>query len=219
MCTPVYIKMDAQDQLLLAEGVCRQLGIVSYHPEVETWRGGSKGRDISADETVTVPLVRVSMLQSMYVLPHHSTLVTVKVDGEIPTCRSLLLQPEESMAGILVEESLVTVHDDGTAHVSLVNLIEFTQTIDGGTAVGTVSEVEEEIQSAEDADNMMSATVNQLVSTEELQERKQRLTSMLTIGDPELQEVLLEYHHLFSVDEEERGETDLIQLSIDTGEA
>ena len=53
MCTPVYIKMDAQDQLLLAEGVCRQLGIVSYHPEVETWRGGSKGKD----KTVTVPLV------------------------------------------------------------------------------------------------------------------------------------------------------------------
>ena len=222
MCTPIYIKMDAQDQLLLAEGVCRQLGIVSYHPEVETWRGGSKGRiavQISSDKTVTVPLVRVSMLRSMRVLPHHSTLVTVKVDGEITTPRSLLLQPEETMAGLLVEESLVTVQDDGTAHVSLVNLTGFTQTIDSGTAVGVVSEVEEEIRFAEDADSVMPATVNQLVSTEELPERKQRLVSMLTIGDSDLQEVLLEYHHLFSVDEEERGETDLIQLSIDTGEA
>ena len=61
MCTPVYIKMDAQDQLLLAEGVCRQLGIVSYHPEVETWRGGSKGRDNRSDKTVTVPSVRVNI--------------------------------------------------------------------------------------------------------------------------------------------------------------
>ena len=71
MCTPVYIKMDIQDQLLLAEGVCRQLGIVNYHPEVETWRGGSKGRDNSnsSDGIVTVPLVRVSMLQSVRVLP------------------------------------------------------------------------------------------------------------------------------------------------------
>ena len=152
MCTPIYIKMDAQDQLLLAEGVCRQLGIVSYHPEVETWRGGSKGRDSSSDKMVTVPLVRVSMLRSMRVLPHHSTLVTVKVDGEITTPRSLLLQPEETMAGLLVEESLVTVQDDGTAHVSLVNLTGFTQTIDSGTAVGVVSEVEEEIRFAEDAD-------------------------------------------------------------------
>ena len=32
MITPIYIKMDAKDQLLLSETVCRQLGIVSYHP-------------------------------------------------------------------------------------------------------------------------------------------------------------------------------------------
>ena len=34
MQTPVYIKMDAPDQLLLSEGVCRQLGIVTYHKDV-----------------------------------------------------------------------------------------------------------------------------------------------------------------------------------------
>ena len=34
MQTPVYIKMNAHDQLLLSEGVCRQLGIISYHPDV-----------------------------------------------------------------------------------------------------------------------------------------------------------------------------------------
>ena len=38
MNTPIYIKMDAHDQLLLSEGVCRQLGIISYHSEVERWR-------------------------------------------------------------------------------------------------------------------------------------------------------------------------------------
>ena len=68
------------------------------------------------------------MLQLMHVLPHHSMSVTVKVDGEITTSGSLLLQPE-------------------------------------------------------------------------------------------LQEVLLEYHNLFSVGDEEQGETDLIQLSIDIWEA
>ena len=31
MKTPVYIKMDAKEQLLLSEGVCRQLGVVTYH--------------------------------------------------------------------------------------------------------------------------------------------------------------------------------------------
>ena len=38
--TPVYVKMDAREhQLLLSEGVCRQLGIVQYHPQVQMWRG------------------------------------------------------------------------------------------------------------------------------------------------------------------------------------
>ena len=143
------------------------------------------------------------MLKSMRVLPNQITLVTVKVDGEVTTSGSLLLQPEEAMAALLVEESLVTVQDDGTVHVSLVNLTGFTQTIDGGTTVGTISEVDEEIQPPRDADNVTSATVNQLVTTDELKERKQRLASMLTVGDPKLQEALLEYHHLFSLDEEE----------------
>ena len=52
-------------------------------------------------------------------------------------------------------------------------------------------------------------TINQLVTSDELIERRQRLASILTVGDPELQEALLEYHHLFSLGEEERGETQL----------
>lgn len=35
MVTPVYIKMDAHEPLLLSEGVCRQLGIIHYHPSVK----------------------------------------------------------------------------------------------------------------------------------------------------------------------------------------
>ena len=37
MQTPVYIKMGAPDQLLLSKGVCRQLGLISYHPDVQQW--------------------------------------------------------------------------------------------------------------------------------------------------------------------------------------
>ena len=42
MHTAVYVKMDAHDQLLLLEGVCWQIGIISYHDKVEKWREGSK---------------------------------------------------------------------------------------------------------------------------------------------------------------------------------
>ena len=38
MRTPVYIKLDASEPLLLSEGVCRQLRILSYHPRVSGHR-------------------------------------------------------------------------------------------------------------------------------------------------------------------------------------
>ena len=36
ICTTVYVKLD---QLLLSEAVCCQLGIVSYHPSVQSVKG------------------------------------------------------------------------------------------------------------------------------------------------------------------------------------
>ena len=42
MRTTVYIKMNAHDQLLLSEGVCRWLGIVSYHPSVNPGKVAKK---------------------------------------------------------------------------------------------------------------------------------------------------------------------------------
>ena len=138
MCTPVYIKMDVVDQLLLAEGVCRQLGIVSYHADVEDSRGGSKQGETHLDKTGTVPVVRV---QSVRVLPYQSVLGTIQIDNELKASAPLLLQPELSGVGSQVEESLLTVQDDGTARVSLVNLTGFTQTIDSGTSLGTLSEI------------------------------------------------------------------------------
>ena len=54
MLTPVYVKMDAQDSLLLSEGVCRQLGIVSYHSQVQQKRtvSNSSNGNIAAREEV-----------------------------------------------------------------------------------------------------------------------------------------------------------------------
>ena len=41
MCAPVYVKVNAHEQLL-PEGVCGQLGSIQNHPDVELWRGGKK---------------------------------------------------------------------------------------------------------------------------------------------------------------------------------
>ena len=34
--TPIYVKMDAYDDLLLSKGVCRHLGIVNYRPSIKS---------------------------------------------------------------------------------------------------------------------------------------------------------------------------------------
>ena len=67
MQTPVYIKMDAADQLLLSEGVCGQLGIVTYHNEVEKCKACQKGT-----RNTTVPAASVSTVKNIHVLPHQS---------------------------------------------------------------------------------------------------------------------------------------------------
>ena len=80
MRTPVYVKMDARDPLLLSEGVCHQLGIIKYHPS------------IGADPPVTqssldahVPVIRVKLIHSVRIPPMKSTIVPVQLVGETST--------------------------------------------------------------------------------------------------------------------------------------
>ena len=97
MTTPVYIKMDAHNQLLLSEGVCRQLGIIHYRPNVERRRGGRKttqpashpshkgkpkGNTLETiqnnqEQEAVVSMVHVNLLQYVYVLPHKNKVVEV----------------------------------------------------------------------------------------------------------------------------------------------
>lgn len=51
----VYVKMDVSKPLLLSEGICRQLEIVTYHPEVEV----SKPKPTAC--SVQVSVVRVHL--------------------------------------------------------------------------------------------------------------------------------------------------------------
>ena len=68
MNTPIYVKMDAKEDLLLSEGVCRQLNIVTYHPEVGpatkiTARGQSLGPGQGAGKAApTLSLILTQLL-------------------------------------------------------------------------------------------------------------------------------------------------------------
>ena len=94
--------MDACDQLLLSEGVCRQLGMIRFHPSVERWKkvtGTSKShsRESTCSDTpnidnstlqpqeAKVPTVRVHLVQTAHLLPRQSKVVEVRLSGDITT--------------------------------------------------------------------------------------------------------------------------------------
>ena len=75
MMTDIYVKMDASEPLLLSEGVCRQFGIVTYHPEVDASQ--PQAQEVGA--TVSVPTVKVWLVQSVKLppKPDHSIIADV----------------------------------------------------------------------------------------------------------------------------------------------
>lgn len=66
MRTPVYVKMDAKDQLLLSEGVCNQLRIITYHSVVSDTQHDVPDQ---LSPSVTVPCVRVKLLHTVRIPP------------------------------------------------------------------------------------------------------------------------------------------------------
>ena len=85
MTTPVYVKMDAPEELLLSEGVCRQLGIINYHPEVKPFRTvkTSSTAETQNDDRCTVPKVRIITNEDVRLLPNQCVMTQVRLDGEI----------------------------------------------------------------------------------------------------------------------------------------
>ena len=75
MKTPVYVKMDAPEQLLLSEGVFRQLGIITYHTEVQPIERvkadkPTQIRKTAKEDGCVVPTVRVCLVKDVRILPN-----------------------------------------------------------------------------------------------------------------------------------------------------
>ena len=249
MRTPVYIKMDAPDQLLLSKGVCRQLGIITYHPDVQKWRGGRKKQPPSAAiEKAKVPMVRVKLVQSIQLSPHQSAVVQVQVD----TCGNddpVYVEHDpyfEYETGLRVDDVLLQPSGEGRAQIVVANPTAFTQVADRGTTLGEVIaaavvepndplEPEECPTAQSDSSDQQLPDwfgpeefeeVRRVDTSEDLARRQQKLREL--VQEPELLDptqkqhlytFLSEHHQAFCLDELERGETDLLQFQIDTGDA
>ena len=161
MCTPVYIKMGAADQLLLSEGVCRQLGIVTFHSQVEKWRGQrrkAQNREVTTPRTpepdppeltleeasseAKVPAVRMNLVHTAHILPHQGKLVEVSVEPSVDNKLLLLLEQTQLSCGVTVDASLLEVTEDGRAHAVLSNPTRISMTVEGESELGDASAVD-----------------------------------------------------------------------------
>ena len=140
MSTAVYIKMDATDQLLLSEGVCRQLSIIHYHPYAEIWRGSRcKKRLKLIQKESKIPWVSclVWLLKTVRLPPHHSSIAAVQTE-ENDAC--LLLEPlPSSPTSPFKIPDLVETNPGGIAHVLISNPEKFPRKYMQGDELATVT--------------------------------------------------------------------------------
>ena len=81
MKTCVYVKMDAPEQLLLSEGVCRQLGVIRYHPEVKLGNVTVKAESNAVGDC-KIPMVRVKLVRDISLLPNQHVMAEVTLQRE-----------------------------------------------------------------------------------------------------------------------------------------
>ena len=250
MKTAVYIKMDAHDQLLLSEGVCRQLGILHYHSSVERWRGGKKrpvqqpSNSVSPKsepredalttseerkpQDVSVPMVSVRLLQSTHVLPHQSKVVEVSLSDTEDPSGCYFLEPSSKHSVLRVDPSLIQVTPGEPVLAVISNPSGVSMALEEGdqlseaTPVDIVSPAEKNRQP--DTGQGKSAVRN--IQSKSVSWRKEQLIESVGAPDtltPPQQEEFLSFltghHHVFALEEYERGETNLVTMEIDTGDA
>ena len=215
--------MDAVDQLLLSEGVCQQLGIITYHPAIQSLKA-NKGAKL---EDAIVPSIRVRLVWSVKLLPGTSAIVPAKLHG--PTGESgkcLLVEGDgnlEGETGLTVEDAIVPAPKEGIVHLVLANLSGLSQVIGEGELVGEAQPADVLVPDPEqDQVTCDKAALVRKLSLSREQWRKKKLMDLLEIPRMpladllQLQEFVTDNHNVFSLEDGERRETDLVSMNIDT---
>jgi hypothetical protein len=231
MNTPVYVKMDAPEQLLLSEGMCRQLGIISYHPEVKVQK------KLHKNGHCTVPTVRVRLIQDVRILPYQSSTFKVKLEGvhPVPKNAPLLLEADSTLQDELnmhLVNTLVLPAEDGHVLVTLDNYSGISQKIESGLQIRTAQSAEVVAHTKKGYNRSYAFclwSVVKKVASLDNEGRKQKIRehmisqfsdSFLSIEEQDrLLSLVEDYHDVFSLNDGERGETDLVEMDINTGEA
>ena len=187
-----------------------------------------------------MPSVRVQLIHAMHLLPPQYATVPVQLEGN-SFSGPILIEPGDVTLpdGIAVADSVISSTEGGHAQVLLTNSMGFTQQLEAGIWLGHATEatIMETAPSTDDhqlnslptnADHIPTSTADvRTVMTQDVADRKRKLGEFLSAEGASLQlqdrdklfQFLLAHHDVFAIDEVDRGETDLVQMAIDTGEA
>ena len=137
---------------------------------------------------------------------------------------------------LLVKDCLLKSEDSGTAPIIMSNASLSTQVLKKGTYLGKAARVDlirtdadENNINTEESEEKFSVLNYQTYSNERLCWRKQELknqlqsvSTSLSVSAEEMKQlydILGEFHDIFSLDDDERGETSLVEFNIDTGDS
>ena len=183
MHTAIYVKMDAFDDLLLSEGVCRQLGIVEYHPQVEA---NKRNCDAPVEAPPSTLSVWIQLVQSVWLAARSSTLVSVKLENHDLRGPLLLEQTDEltksGYNGLEVGESLVHCDAAGLTKVLMCNPTGSNCKVAKGTCIGMASEVNLIVPTPSSTDSSTSARAGNIVSTNSSDRQQKLVQSIAEIG-------------------------------------
>ena len=169
--------------------------------------------------------MRVRLLQTTRVPPSYTVVVPVRVDSDFRG-KQMLLEPilgmESKMDDTLVDMS------KGTAYVSISNTDTSTLKLNRGVQISTATQVEVvEVnagckKTCDKSVDLFRASSMDKRRTERgkklLDLLEQDETHLSTLEKRTLIECLSNYHEAFALDPNERGETELVQFTIDTGD-
>lgn len=190
----------------------------------------------SEDKCCTVPTVRVRLIQDVRVLPNECVTAQVRLEGEMATTKQqpFLVETDPDVSKqtkMQVFDAVLHAAEDGTAQLSLLNQLGACQKIMKGTDIGKATPVDVLDERSTQAVDVTPSIVSVITDTTAADEADRKLklkeylesggvTGGMTIDEQcEILSLLERCHDVFSLTEGERGETDLVEMLIDTGDA
>ena len=175
-----------------------------------------------------VPTIRINLLQSTHILAHQSKVVEVALCDGHNASGSFFLESSTRDSGLQVDPSLLQVEQDKPVLAVISNPTGLSVTMEEGDLLGEATQVE--VVTPPQAESDPRATSQRpVVRNVQSKPDSWRKTQLKEgVGKPEMLtppqkeeffQFLTGHHNVFALEEYERGETDLIEMEVDTGDA